>query len=145
MGLTILPDKNQVYKPLVNIKGKKKCFVIVDDEQGCLDVFDMILNPLQYHIVKFTDPYDSMNFILENKNDIVCLILDIMLPKISGLDMLETLINTIVEFRAIPIILQSGFTKPLTRNYSNVHFLSKPYEHETILNLLRQLNLEIDN
>jgi len=69
------------------------------------------------------------------------IILDAMMPDVSGWDVLQT-IRTGVETADTPVIICSVFNDPeLAYALGASHFISKPVSRDQILTALRQLNV----
>ncbi|MFH1768961.1 MAG: response regulator [Candidatus Omnitrophota bacterium] len=67
---------------------KKKNVLIVDDEPKIRDIFRRSLQPAGYHIINAADGEEAL-IVFRNEEEIALVILDIGLPKISGIDVFE--------------------------------------------------------
>jgi DNA-binding response OmpR family regulator len=69
----------------------KKKILVVEDELFIRELYVRILKNEGYEVYSAGDGEEAYNTILENKFDII--LLDIMLPKMSGMDILQKLKN----------------------------------------------------
>ena len=107
-----------------------KKILIIDDEQDSIDVFELILNSLNYEVVSITNPLDAIQTILNSIPDLI--ILDWLMPQKEGIEVLKEIKNT-SQLSEIPVIISSGI-----RNHSNnlnealsygaIDFIKKPID-----------------
>ncbi len=108
----ILDDKKPV-KEVIKIKpksGGKPVLLIIDDENSILQITAMILESLGFEVIA-TESGDIGLIKLEkyfNKIDLV--ILDIMMPGLTGVDVLEKIRNDRL-MRSIPVFMYSGLSE----------------------------------
>ena len=60
--------------------------LIVDDEPGVTLLCERLLKRVDFQVTSFTDPLKAMNFVAQNKIDL--LLVDIRMPQISGFDLI---------------------------------------------------------
>jgi putative two-component system response regulator len=118
--------------------------VIIDDEPANVLVLERLLEQLGYLDVKgFTVSEEGWNYLLTNQVDL--LLLDLQMPKLSGLDILRLLQENEDENSFLPVmVLTADTTAPTKRQALSLgaqDFLTKPFEaYEVALrvkNLLR--------
>ena len=63
--------------------------LVVDDEKEIADVIELYLQNDQYNVFKFYTGQEALDFLKSTKVDLA--ILDIMLPKVTGIDVLKEL------------------------------------------------------
>jgi two-component system phosphate regulon response regulator PhoB/two-component system alkaline phosphatase synthesis response regulator PhoP len=101
---------------------------VIDDEKDILSALKIGLEKEGYLFKGFSAPEKLFSFLLNNKVDL--LILDIMLPDASGLDILKTLRKD-CRFENIPIILLSArsaeFDKVLGLELGADDYIAKPF------------------
>ena len=105
--------------------------LVVDDEQDVLDVVTEMLGVLGFSASGVTSGIKAIELIKTQTYDLV--ILDLVLPEISGLEILEKLRTT---DRQTPVLLTAGVDISdvridLTR-YGNSEFIKKPFTIEDI-------------
>jgi DNA-binding response OmpR family regulator len=104
--------------------------MLVDDEPICVEVTQSLLEDAGYsRFVATSDPREAMRLILEKKPDV--LLLDIMMPEISGFDLLEAMERENV-LRDVPTIVLTSAKDQQTKLHAlklNVtEFLTKPVD-----------------
>lgn len=102
--------------------------LVVDDEVEITNAIEIYLTSEGYKVVKAFDGLEALS-ILEKNNDIDLIILDIMMPKLDG-------INTCLKIREknnIPIIMLSAkgedSDKILGLNVGADDYITKPFNH----------------
>jgi CheY-like chemotaxis protein/class 3 adenylate cyclase len=66
-----------------------KIIIIVDDEQDILFTYRNFLNNYDYQITSFADPYLALNYIRDNQNLDLLVILDIRMKNLNGLQLYQ--------------------------------------------------------
>jgi two-component system response regulator FixJ len=110
---------------------------VVDDELSVRDSLEILLGSINMKVVSF----DSAEAFLEHykPSESACLILDVMMPSMSGLEL-----QTIMEERniCIPIIFISGHSGiPETAKAFRagaVHFLEKPFDYDQLKDCIHE-------
>jgi len=97
--------------------------IIVDDEDHAIEVIQHYLKSVAaiQIITTFTSPIDALNFLSNNKVDLI--FLDIHMPEISGIEFIQTMNN-----REIQVILTSAYKDFATAGFDLevVDYLVKP-------------------
>lgn len=114
----------------------KKTILIIDDEEKILEILEMILNSCNYKIIKANRGIEGLKLIKENFNIIDLILLDLMMPDIYGLNLLEE-IKKNKNTKNIPVIIQSGL-RDLSEiekcfKLGIVSFLNKPYTKREVI------------
>ena len=80
---------------------ERATILVIDDEYGIRQSFDMVLKD-QYHVLLVENGEEAIDIFTKRNVDLI--LLDILLPDIYGLDLLERLSKTIfnVRVRAFP-------------------------------------------
>lgn len=113
-----------------------KSLLMIDDEQICLDSMEMILMESSYLFIKAKDGKSGLEYLKKCivKPDLI--LLDIMLPDINGLDILD-FIKKDPKLSIIPVILQTGIENreiiDLAFQKGIVEYFKKPYKKEEII------------
>lgn len=77
--------------------------LVVDDEKSIRNTFEIFLNNESHNVVLAEDASKAIDIIQNNEIDII--ITDIVMPKISGLELLEIVNEKISD---IPVIIMTG-------------------------------------
>jgi len=89
-------------------EAKKLKVLVVDDDQTLLDMYKENLVTKGFEVITATDGDEAITLAKENIPD--CILLDILLPKVNGFDVLHTLKST-METKEIPIILLTALVQ----------------------------------
>ncbi len=102
--------------------------VLVDDEQTNLDVLVTHVNQIPYLVLKatFVKPLEALAYLLKTPTDL--LITDISMPRLSGIDLYESLRS----HGHIQVIFVSGYIERIidALQFSVVDYLQKPVSTE---------------
>ena len=102
--------------------------VVVDDEQSNLDVLVNYVNQIPYLELKatFVKPFEALAYLLKTPTDL--LITDISMPRLSGIDLYESLSSC----GNIQVIFVSGYVERIIEalQFSVVDYLQKPVSTE---------------
>lgn len=106
--------------------------LIVDDEQSIRETFEIFLTKAGYNVYLAEDATTGLSIVENNEIDLIYT--DIIMPKVTGLDML----NILKEKNAdIPVIIMTGeptfeTAKSAVRDNA-IEYLTKPINKETLL------------
>ena len=109
--------------------------VVVEDDKDINDVVCEYLREEKYSVVSFSNGKEAYEYIIKNKN-ISLLILDIMLPEMSGLELLKkTRMNEI--HKAIPIVMLTALNDEDTQiesfDYLADDYVTKPFSPKVLI------------
>lgn len=129
-------------KKIPNLSGKAKSVLIVDDENLMTETLSSMVRSAKKDVSVDTacDGEDALIKIGENKPSVM--ILDIAMPKKSGIDVLKELRSKEIN---IPILVLSGYASSDVLEAAgfkigkNLLFMSKPADIEEIINSLNKL------
>ncbi|MGO4710672.1 PleD family two-component system response regulator [Chryseobacterium sp. 2TAF14] len=114
----------------MDIKNKK--IMICDDDQGILDVLEMILEPEGYTVYKEIDSTLLLKRLKSEQPDL--LLLDLWMPVLSGYDIIKQ-IRADRKIQSLPIIVLSA-----SRNEEKIaletgcdKFISKPFDMNELI------------
>lgn len=116
----------------------KKRILVIDDEQGMLDLLSSMLERNGYEVLTCDSGLTAWTAIIDNKPDL--LILDVMLPGTDGVS-LQKKISANEETKHIPVIVITALepTKQLFRKYHQVKdFIIKPFNPERMSNAVEK-------
>jgi DNA-binding LytR/AlgR family response regulator len=110
--------------------------IIIDDEPLAIDVLKKYSDTIDYvEIVgTFTNPLEAIKFLTENTVDLV--FLDIEMPLINGVDLVESLNNkpNIIFTTAFPQYAVDGF------NLDAIDYLLKPISYKRFLKAINKIS-----
>lgn len=116
--------------------------LVVDDERDTLDLIDLTLKTAGYDIHLANSGQESLDMIRNGDFDLV--LLDIMMPDMSGFDVLKTLKAEMQE--PPPVIFLTAKSMPEDReeglSLGANDFLSKPVTRGSLLDTIKKHILE---
>lgn len=80
---------------------KKNCILVVEDEQKLLRIMEDFLNLQGYEVLKAKDGQEALKCFYDNKSRIDMILLDVMLPELSGYFVLKE----IRKISDVPVIM----------------------------------------
>lgn len=119
------------------MKNKNVTIHIVDDDPGMLTYLSELVSTINYK----SKTYDNANDFLNTYNDegLGCLVLDLRLPGISGLELQQQLASNNID---LPVIMISGFgdvsTAVKAMKAGVLDFLEKPFKGQDLLELIHK-------
>ncbi len=122
---------------LVVSEDKALWVMVVDDEPLINELLGVYLTNKGMKVISFSQPIDAVNYYKEHYRDIDRIILDVIMPHMSGASVLEQLIQINPD---VEVIFLSGNT-PLAQEETqkNDHvmaYMEKPVKLESIYNML---------
>jgi len=121
----------------MNSKNLKKKILIVDDEPRLVESIAVRLKASGYEVLTAPDGVSGINKFKEEPPDLV--ILDIMMPGLSGLDVLKELkqLNS-----SLPVIMLTAYGTPQSAiealHLGAYDHLSKPFNTATLLEMIKK-------
>jgi two-component system cell cycle sensor histidine kinase/response regulator CckA len=114
--------------------------LLVDDEEPVLEVGGMMLERVGFKVRTATDGREALEVFRQCRADIVCVVLDLVMPNMDGEE-------TLTELRRIQedvkVVLSSGYhEQDVTERLAGAGFagfLKKPYTEDTLIGRLRQV------
>ena len=110
---------------------------IVDDDEAVREATQRLVRSLGYHASTFASADEFLKS--EQVHDTSCLITDLQMPGLSGIDLQDRLI---ARGHRIPIIFITGHPDENVRiramKAGAIGFLSKPYNHDHLLGYLEK-------
>jgi two-component system chemotaxis response regulator CheY len=118
-----------------------KRVLAIDDDRLARDVYRTLLEAAGFEVVSASEGNEGLNLFRKSKFD--CVILDIFMPGMSGLDLIEELDP---ENSKVPIVAVSGAsdhtgTNPLhlAITLGAARTLTKDFEHEDLVKAVKEL------
>ena len=112
--------------------------LVCDDDKEIVNAIEIYLSKEGYHILKAYDGQEALDIM--KKHEIHLLILDIMMPKMSGIDVAKK----VREDKAVPIIMLSAksedYDKILGLNTGADDYVTKPFNP---MELVARVNSQI--
>jgi len=114
--------------------------LVIDDEEPIIDLLENMLNRLGYVVLHSTRGRQGIELFEKNSSNIKCVILDLLMPEMDGVEVFEELKKIKPE---IKVILSSGFGGGIVME-DLLHigfndFLSKPYTLKDLSELLNKV------
>lgn len=110
---------------------------VVDDDVSVREALDSLIRSVGFDVQKFTSASEFLQSKLSNKPG--CLVLDVRMPGLSGLDLQVQLLRMDVQ---IPIIFITGHADILmsvrAMKAGAVEFLTKPFREQDLLDAVQQ-------
>jgi len=125
--------------PAVTASGKQSLLVI-DDSVVIQKMVEIALENEPYHIVAAMKGEDALRLLKESKPGLI--LLDIMLPDMSGLDVMKSIKALGGAYQNIPIIMLSGKDSPQDKDAALSNgangFLTKPFHDEDLISKVKE-------
>ena len=130
------------------LNGHNKINVLcVDDEEGCCMVISMLLDKAKYSVVTVNNGYKALEYLKDTKVRVDLILLDLLLPGMSGLEVLMELKSN-KNYKDIPVFIQSGmdYDSDIGKAISlgALGHISKPYIKEKILSQISELFMTLN-
>lgn len=136
--IPIVPISEQTNNNLnaISIHNDLPNILIIDDDESCLTSMEILLYDSKYNLIKANSAQNGLKYLQEHASSISIILLDLMMPDIYGLNVLDE-INNNSNTCNIPVILQTGSSdeeeiiKAFNKGISS--FIRKPYRKKVIL------------
>lgn len=117
---------------------------LVDDDQAVCRALTLLLSTVGIRVTSFTDPHAFLAQV--SRLPPGCLILDIRMPAISGLKLLENLTESGIDWPTI-IISGHGDIEACRRAFRNgaIDFLSKPIDEQDLIDAIQKGQEALDS
>lgn len=115
----------------------RKTILIIDDDADVSGVVADILSEEDLRTVEINDPVAAIDYFDANHMEIDLVILDLMMPKLNGMQVYQRLAKIDPSVR---VVLSSGYSREDVLNRFVVsdirHFLQKPYNYNDLLEIV---------
>lgn len=119
-----------------------KNILIIDDNQEILLLLKKILEDPKYIITTFTSSKEALSYIMENASRIDLILIDIVMPDIDGMELIDELKRK-DDIKTIPHIFISAkneeFLKKLTAYDPNSIFIQKPIDKNELIDKMNTI------
>lgn len=114
----------------------KKTIIVVDDELEITNVVRSILEDEDFKISTAKDGEEAIQLLRNEKYDLI--LMDIMMPKMSGYDVIKNLHHTEVNSKT-PVVLMSCVSPQVKQSeYKWKYFLKKPFTIDELVNTVKR-------
>lgn len=114
--------------------------LVVDDEALNLEILDEHLSDEGFTPILAQSAPAALEILEQSQHDIRLVLLDWMMPGMSGLELLK-LLNARTEFAEIPVIMQTAKTAKSDIQQGidagAYYYLTKPYAHKDLMSIVR--------
>ena len=115
---------------------KKGTILVVDDENGVRESFNMVLKD-DYHVLLAGTGQEAMDIFKKNSIDLI--LLDILLPDVNGLDLLEKLVETDPNSEIIMVTAVNEVqTAVQAIKLGAYEYIIKPFVVDDVLTVIRR-------
>ena len=97
------------YAIVIPMSGSQKTVLIIEDEEDAAELFAEMMRVSGFHVLKTSSSAPALAMMTADKPDVV--ILDIMMPEISGLDILHQMRRD-PALSTIPVVVVSAKSMP---------------------------------
>ena len=120
----------------------KNCIIIVDDNEFVRGLLAQTLTLMGYEVESYNDGPSFLSNFVETIPSVI--ILDMRMPKLSGLELQEIIVNMNIKS---PIIFISGESEPQeiidAMKLGAIDFILKPFEIDDLIRSIKRA-IEID-
>jgi FixJ family two-component response regulator len=110
---------------------------IIDDDEGIRRALTRLVGSLGMEARTFRSPKEFLD--QAELNDVQCMLLDIQLPGMSGLDLYERMVHS---GRKVPVIFITAHPDAISRSRARMSnaaaYLEKPFDEEQLLSAINK-------
>tara|TARA_R110002072_G_scaffold13418_3_gene56148 strand:+ start:31 stop:2844 length:2814 start_codon:yes stop_codon:yes gene_type:complete len=134
----LIPQQEEVEPQ--DIHHGRECVLVAEDDEIIRDMFIMMLTGAGYEVLSAVDGADAMNVYAAHRDKIELLVLDVMMPELSGHRVMKKIR---AENPQIPCLFASGYSEDQLdedlRTQDLTSFITKPFRRQTLLKEVRLL------
>jgi len=115
--------------------------LVIDDLPVCLSAIELCLYHTEYSVVTVEGGRAGLDYLYRNFNTIDLILLDLMMPDVSGIEIL-TKMKADPRLRNIPVILQTASDYAEVQqclNLGAIGCIRKPYTCQTLIDSINSL------
>ena len=116
-----------------------KTILVVDDDPTNLEIIIELLEDEGFNILKAQNGKEALNILETTEHAIKLLVLDWMMPEMSGIELLE-IIKTDSRFKEIPVIMQTAkaYSEDMVTGIEKgaTQYLTKPFSKDVLLSMV---------
>lgn len=121
---------------------RKKTILIVDDEPDIVNLTEKFLKLGEFDTISCNNGKEAIKIIEERYKDIALILLDIMMPGVSGYDVLSK-IKTNEQFKHILVVLFTvkSFNEDIQKGkkLGADYYITKPFSGKELLNTITNI------
>ncbi len=121
-------------------KPKEPLVLVVDDDDAVRESLSMLLDSVGISTFGLSNALESFAYLDKHRDEVACLILDIRMPGMSGIELQKKLIEEKLD---IPIIFITGHGDvPMAvdaMKLGAIEFLQKPFKDQTLLDCVNKV------
>ncbi len=130
-------ENKQELEKTLEIDKISRTILLVDDEEGVLEVANEVLSQFGYKTILARNGKEALELFRLNKNNLSAIVLDLTMPELDGLEVFQEIKKIDKD---IPIILCSGFPEQsINQQFGELKpsgFIQKPYRPIELVKLL---------
>jgi len=135
-----MPDDGMQLGPGPVLTGNETVLV-VDDCEEVRNFLNFALTQFGYNVICAVDGMDGLEKYTENKDKIHVMLLDVFLPKLTGIELFKEINKLGANSKAL---FMSGYTEASDINNQQdeikcIKFISKPFKVKTLLKEIREV------
>ena len=118
--------------------------LLIDDEEHCTKLVELLLYGTEFHLLCASSGAVAIDLLEKHSAEIVCILLDIVLPDINGLDLMRDIHDFIID-NNIPVIIQTSILSYVEIEAFYIlgisGYLIKPYSRKELLDIINSVTL----
>ncbi|WP_222424079.1 transporter substrate-binding domain-containing protein [Desulfamplus magnetovallimortis] len=123
----------------VNLTGGTETILLVEDDQGILEVAKLMLNKLGYNVLPANRPREAIEIAANHAGNIDLLVTDVIMPDMNGSVLAGTLLSNYPDMK---LLYMSGYTANIIAQHgvidSHVNFIQKPFSINDLAAKIRE-------
>ncbi len=120
--------------------GRNEIVLVIEDEKSMREMTKSTLENYGYQVIVASDGAKGIELFLQNKNEVSAVIVDYMMPVMSGNSTIQALLSYNPELAILVISgLDEAEKSKNTFKKANLEYLKKPFTHNQLLNNVHQL------
>lgn len=133
-------DKDaEMEEPTKFYAGKGQTVLVVDDEQPLRELCREILEKANYRVITASDGMEAVRIFEENKDSISLIVLDLIMPGMSGHETFRKLKGIKPP---VKVIISSGYSPEISLKWAEEKvdaFIQKPFRSEDLLKKIKEI------
>ena len=139
-GLTGKKIQQNVKAVMAGVMAYKETILLAEDEESVRKLIKEVLEADGYRVVEAADGEEAVNKFMENKDRIDILLLDIVMPKMSGREVYERIKKIKPD---IKLLMASGYPADFISQKGileeGLNFIAKPMSPPKLLKKMREV------
>ena len=131
---------NEISENITRVAGGIETILVVEDDEIILNMAKEILSTAGYTVLTANDGAQAVRVFEEHADEINCVIMDVVMPRMGGKEAMEQLLK---KRPALRHFFVSGYSPDAGHIHfikeKELHLLSKPYAANTLLRKIREV------